>query len=151
FRSSPNIDHPNADKDELDAEDLLAFALGRAPDPEEEIEGPVLQRFRRLVRRRESGEPAAYITGRTTFLGLSLEVGRGSFIPRDSSEFMAEQAIRRLRARRRPVYVDLATGVGPVALAVASHVRRAKVFGVDLFAPPIAMARRNAERLGLRN
>jgi len=64
---------------------------------------------------------------------------------------MAEQAIHRLRWRRGPVHVDLATGVGPVALAVASRVREAQVFGVDLFARPVALARRNAERLRLRN
>lgn len=151
FRASPHIDHPNADKDELDARDLLTFALGHEAKEDEDVPAPALARFRRLVGRRERGEPAAYITGRTGFHGLDLEVGRGAFIPRESSEFMADQAIRRLRGRRRPVHVDLATGVGPVALAVASALPEASVFGVDLFARPVAMARRNAQRLGLAN
>jgi release factor glutamine methyltransferase len=56
-----------------------------------------------------------------------------------------------LRSRRSPVHVDLATGIGPVALAVAHEVPSAEVIGVDISARPVALARMNAERLGLRN
>jgi release factor glutamine methyltransferase len=75
----------------------------------------------------------------------------GAFIPRQSSEWMAEQAVRRLRRRRDPVHVDLATGIGPVALAVASRVPSAQVVGVDISALPVRLARENARRLGLAN
>ncbi|HEX9234996.1 MAG TPA: HemK/PrmC family methyltransferase [Actinomycetota bacterium] len=151
FRASPAIDHPNGDKDLLDAEDMLEFVLGRPFEDDDEIEARSLARFRRLVERRVAGEPAAYITGRITFHGLKLVVGRGAFIPRDSSEFLAEQAIRRLRRRHDPVHVDLGTGAGPVALSVAAALPSARVFGSDISARPVALARRNARALGLSN
>ena len=53
----------------------------------------------------------------------------GVFVPRDSSEFLAEQAVRRLRKRKRPIHVDLATGAGTIALAVANEVPKARVYG----------------------
>ena len=150
LKRSTAFEHP-AGKDRSDATDMLTFAIGREADPDEEVPASAALRFRRLVERRMSGEPVAYMTGQTTFHGLTLDVGPGAFIPRQSTEFMAEQAIRRLRSRRHPVHVDLGTGVGPVALAVAAAVPRARIFGVDLGARPVRLARRNAARLGLRN
>jgi hypothetical protein len=78
------------------------------------------------VRRRSGGEPMAHITGFTLFRDLRIHVRPGSFVPRQSSEFLAEQAIRRLARRHRPIAVDLACGIGPVALAMADAVPRAK-------------------------
>src|SRR5207247_2519736 len=141
----------HAGKELADAEEILEHVLGKPPKPNAEVPPAALRAFRRLLVRRAAGEPPAYLTGRTTFLDLTLDVGRGAFIPRQSSEFMATQAIRRLRGRPHPVHVDLATGVGPVALAVAAAVPAARVFGADLFQRPVALARRNAERLGLTN
>jgi release factor glutamine methyltransferase len=151
LKASDLIDHPHAGKERIDAEELLEFVLDRRPRQREEIPPPVLRRFRRLIARRVSGEPVAYITRRAPFHGLTLEVRRGGFIPRESTEFMAVQAIRRLQRRQRPVHIDVATGIGPVALAVASAVPKAKVYGVDIAAAALAQARRNAGLLRLRN
>jgi len=151
LKASRAVEHPHAGKERIDAEQILEHVLGREPDPDETLDPSAARRFGRLLARRAAGEPPAYITGREEFHGLWLDVGKGAFIPRQSSEWMADQAIRRLRARSRPVHVDLATGVGPVALAVASALPRARVFGTDLFARPVTLARRNAERLRLRN
>ena len=151
LKASRAVEHPHAGKERIDAEQILEHVLGREPDPDETLDPSAARRFGRLLARRAAGEPPAYITGREEFHGLWLDVGKGAFIPRQSSEWMADQAIRRLRARSRPVYVDLATGVGPVALAVASALPRARVYGADLFARPVVLARRNAERLRLRN
>ena len=142
LEASDEIDHPHAGKERADAEDLLSFVLGEDWLPDDGVRPADLRRFRALVRRRAGGVPPAYITGTTEFGGLDLEVGRGAFIPRQSSEFMAEQAVRRLRRRPRPVHVDLATGVGPVALAVAHRVPKARIYGADISAKPIALARR---------
>jgi release factor glutamine methyltransferase len=150
FKDSKAFDHVHAGKEMADAEELLEFILGHEPDEDEEISGEAVRRFRRFVRRRASGEPNAYIIGRATFHGLTLEVSRGAFIPRQSSEWMADQAMKRLRARKNPVHVDLATGIGPVALTVAAAIPSATVIGVDVAARPVALARRNAARLGLR-
>jgi release factor glutamine methyltransferase len=148
LRASPSLDHWPG-KARVDAEVLLEHALGRDVAPDEPISPSQVRRFRSLVERRATGEPASYITGLTEFAGLLLHVGPGAFIPRESTEFMAEQAVRRLRGRPNPVHVDLATGVGPVALSVASRAKRARVYGVDLSSKPVAFARRNARELGL--
>jgi release factor glutamine methyltransferase len=150
LRASPAIDHWQRDRERIEAEDLLAFALGQEELP---ADGPVppaaRRRFEALVARRAAGEPVAYLKGFTEFRGLRVRVRPGVFVPRDSSEFLAEQAIRRLRGRRRPVAVDLATGAGPVALAIAHEVPGAEVHGTDLSAQAVAVARANARRLGL--
>ena len=149
--ASRAIDHPHRGREMADAEDLLDFAVGYDIDLDEEVDRAATQRFRRLVTRRAKGEPTSYITGEIEFNGLTLSIGPGAFIPRQSSEFMVEQAVRRLRPRTKPVHVDLATGIGPVALAVAEQLPRARVFGVDLTARPVALARRNAKLLKLKN
>jgi release factor glutamine methyltransferase len=151
LKASEAIDHPHAGKEWIEAEELLAFVMGSEPDHDDEVEGLDLARFRRLLARRVTGEPLAYVTRKTTFKGLTLEITPGAFIPRESSEFLAEHAIRRLRRRPRPVHLDLATGIGPVALAVAHSLPRARVFGVDVSSRPLALARRNAARLKIRN
>ena len=151
LRASPAVDHPHPGKERADAEELLAFAVGDELGSEEEVPLKKARRFRQLVDRRAAGEPPAYVTNRTEFFGLEMEVRPGAFIPRQSSEWMADLAIRRLRGRRAGLLVDLATGIGPVALAVASALPKARVFGVDLSESPIALARKNARRLGIRN
>jgi release factor glutamine methyltransferase len=156
MKRSPAIDHYPADRERWDAEALLAFVLGLDPDrqvPEDEWEVDARQRrrFRDLVRRRAGGEPMAHIIGWTMFRGLRLPVRPGTFIPRASSEFLAFQAARRLKGRRRPVAVDLATGIGPVALAMANEARRSEVHGTDFSADAIRRARANARVLGIRN
>ncbi len=151
LRASPAIDHWQRGRERIEAEDLLAHVLGREePDPDDDVPAAARRRFLRLVARRLAGEPVALIKGYAAFRGLHLGVRPGVFVPRDSTEFLAEQAIRRLRARHRPVAVDLATGVGPVALAVASEVPAAEVYGTDVSPVAVAQARRNARRLGLR-
>jgi release factor glutamine methyltransferase len=151
FKKSEGFDHVHAGKELADAEELLDFLLGREHDEDEEIDASTTNRFRSFVRRRATGEPNAYIIGEATFHDLKLEVRPGAFIPRQSSEWMADQAIRRLRGRRKPVHVDLATGIGPVALVVGHALPKARVIGADVSARPVSLARRNAAKLKLRN
>ncbi|HEX6230079.1 MAG TPA: HemK/PrmC family methyltransferase [Actinomycetota bacterium] len=151
LKASPAIDHWQADREEIESDDLLCFALGVDEiDPDREVPAPVRRRFERMVRRRATGEPVQLIKGIAVFRGMEILARPGVFVPRDSTEFLAEQAIRRLRGRRRPIAVDLATGGGTVALALANEVRRARVFGTDISRRAILVARRNAERLRLR-
>jgi len=149
MRASPAIDHWQRGRERIEAEDLLVHVLGEQPDPHQEISGNAERRFEELVDRRTEGEPIPLIKGYTEFLGLELLVEPGVFVPRDSSEFLATQAIRRLRGRKRPVHVDLATGIGTIALAVAQAVPNATVYGTDVSGEAVRLARRNAKRLGL--
>jgi release factor glutamine methyltransferase len=154
LRRSPAIDHwpPGRERDE--ARVLVALCLGvgaDALDEDDEADGRRVRRYRTLIRRRAGGEPMAHILGWTEFGGLRLRVRPGAFVPRQSSEFMVEQALRRLRGRARPVAVDLATGIGPIALALAAEAPRAEVHGTDISSGAIRQARGNAAALRLRN
>lgn len=150
LKASTAIDHWQRGRERIEAEDLLWHVLGEEPDPRDEVTPSERRRFERLVRRRATGEPIALIKGYTEFRGLELSVKPGVFVPRDASEFLAEQAMRRLRGRGRPVHVDLATGAGTIALAVAKEVRGARVTGTDISDVAVRLARKNAERLRIR-
>ncbi len=150
LKASEAIDHWQKHRERIEAEDLLGFVMGgEEPDPDQPISPKKAKEFRRLIERRAAGEPIPYIRGTTEFRGIELVVTPGVFVPRDSSEFLAEQAVRRLRKRHEPVHVDLATGAGTIALAVADEVPQARVYGTDLSQEAIRLARKNAKRLGL--
>src|SRR5438876_5478993 len=109
--------------DEADqAWDILAHVLGRQPVRTEVVSPPVAKRFNKLVDRRTTGEPLAFILGWVDFLDFRMVVKSGAFVPRLTSEWLAQQAIRRLRRRKKPIHVDLATGIGPVAIGSARAV-----------------------------
>jgi release factor glutamine methyltransferase len=149
--ASTAIDHWQRDRERIEAEDLLCHALGvEDVEPGDEVPTRALRRFDRMVARRADGEPVQLIKGYAVFRGLEVVARPGVFVPRDSTEFLAEQAVRRLRRRRRPVHVDVATGGGTVALAVANEVRGVRTFGTDISETAIRVARRNAQRLRLR-
>jgi release factor glutamine methyltransferase len=151
MKASPAIDHWQKDREEIEAEDLLMHAMGVDElEPDDEVPAGARRRFERLIARRVTGEPVQFIKGYAEFRGLELISKPGVFIPRDSTGFLAEQAIRRLRRRKRAVAVDLATGGGTVALAVKNETKGVKVYGADLSRDAVKIARKNAERLRLR-
>jgi len=151
LKASPAIDHWQKDREQIEADDLLCHVLDVDDvDPDVEVTAAQRRRFRGMVERRAEGEPVQLIKGYALFRGLEILSRPGVFVPRDSTEFLAEQAIRRLRGRRRPVAVDVATGGGTVALAISDEVRGVRVFGTDISREAIRVARRNAERLRLR-
>jgi release factor glutamine methyltransferase len=145
--------HPSLSRS--DAEELMSAVLGAGLTPARRRSIPMAaqrRRFALMVARRISGEPVARILGRFSFRGLDLIVGDGVFVPRTSSELLAGEAIRALRRRRPPRHaVDVATGAGPVALAMAHEVSGARVWGLDISAAAVQLGRRNARRLRLAN
>jgi release factor glutamine methyltransferase len=151
LKASPSIDHWQRDREAIEAEDLLMHAMDVDDvGPDDEVSAAQLRRFDRLIARRVTGEPTQFIKGYAEFRGLRLIARPGVFVPRDSTEFLAEQAVRRLRRRKRAVAVDLATGGGTVALAIANETRGVEVLGTDISAEAVRIARANAGRLGLR-
>jgi release factor glutamine methyltransferase len=150
LKDSPAIDHWQKGREKIEAEILLIDLLGEEPEPDDKISAKDQRTFEEWIERRFTGEPVAHITGTTDFKGLDLIVEPGVFVPRDSSEWLAEQAIRRLRKRKKPVHVDLASGMGTIALAVSSEVPKAEVFGAELSTEGVKLARRNAKKLGLK-
>jgi release factor glutamine methyltransferase len=149
LEAAPALDHWQKHRERIEAEELLDILIGTKWKASDDIDPAVARRFRRLVARRATGEPVPYIRGTVEFRGLHMLARPGVFVPRESSEFLAEQAVRRLRHRRAPVAVDLATGSGPVALSIANEVKGAEVYGTDLSPQAIALARRNARKLRL--
>jgi release factor glutamine methyltransferase len=148
--ASPSIDHWQRDRERIEAEELLAHALGHDFDLDDDISAAAARRFDALIERRATGEPIPYIKGYAEFRGLKLTTKPGVFVPRDSTEFMVEQAVRRLARRPKPIVVDIACGGGTVALAIAHEVPRAEVFGTDIAEDAVKLARANARRLGVR-
>ena len=138
----------------VDAEDLMRTALRRDftdADLDAVATGPLVRRFRALLKRREAGEPMALIRGHIDFAGLRLAARPGVFTPRFSSELLAAEAIARISRRRTPVAVDVACGAGAVALAMAHRLPRATVVGLDIAPAAAALGRYNASQLGLAN
>lgn len=146
------------DHDDLyEARQLLASALRITDDEAEDLpEGhePTLrqrERYLSYVARRAGGEPQPFIRGRIEFYGLDLTVRPGAFVPRPSSELTVDRAVKKLKGRRNPVLVDVCTGAGPIALAVADEIPGADVWGTDIQAEGLDQGRANARRLGIRN
>jgi release factor glutamine methyltransferase len=137
-----------------EAEELLAFSLAVVPDELRDDDEPAprtRERYLSLVARRAGGEPGPVLTGRIEFYGLDLKVWPGAFVPRPSSELTVNRAVRKLRGRRDPTVVDVATGAGPIALAIANALPAADVWGTDISKEGLGQARRNARRLRVAN
>ncbi|PPH13708.1 peptide chain release factor N(5)-glutamine methyltransferase [Rathayibacter sp. AY1C1] len=109
--------------------------------------------FASAIERRSAREPLQHITGIAPFRSLELAVGPGVFVPRTETEGVAQIAIDALRAvvDPEPIAVDLGTGSGALALALAHEVPHARVIGVENAPEAFIWARGNRERLGLEN
>lgn len=144
-----------SDSPRLDAELLLGqvLGLGRAQifaRLHDELPGADAQRFEALVARRARGEPVAYLTGEKGFWTLNLAVTSAVLVPRPETELLVEWGLELLRDRGRPRIADLGTGSGALALALASEREDAQVDATDASVEALAVARGNAERLGLQ-
>ncbi|HEY0664739.1 MAG TPA: GTP 3',8-cyclase MoaA [Gallionella sp.] len=115
------------------------------------LEGEQLARYSGLLERRIKGEPIAYILGVREFYGLDFEVSPATLIPRQDTELLVEQALRRIPQAGMCRVLDLGTGSGAIALSIAHARTGASVVAVDASAEALAVAQRNVQRLGLRN
>lgn len=102
-----------------------------------------LAELRALIGRKREGVPLAYLTGRQSFMGLDLLAGPGALIPRQETEIVGRAAVAAIRGKS--LAIDVCTGSGNLALAMAFHEPGARVFGADLSEAAVALARRNAE------
>ncbi|HEY8011379.1 MAG TPA: peptide chain release factor N(5)-glutamine methyltransferase [Rudaea sp.] len=139
-----------------EAELLLMHALGvdRAwlyAHGDDEVDTAALATFRSLVTRRAAGEPLAYLTGRREFWSLDLALTPDVLIPRAETELLVELALQRIPQSEKVDIADLGTGSGALALALARERPLAHVVATDASAAALAVARGNAQRLGIRN
>ena len=144
----------------LEAEVLLRHALhlDRAhlyARLQEDLSPAAQASFRSLLTRRLAHEPTAYIVGQREFYGLDLETTAAALIPRPETELLVEEALARAhrpdgqaRHRDRPLMVDVGTGNGAIAVALAVHLPRAALVAIDLSREALTLAVRNARRHG---
>lgn len=142
----------------LDAQLLLLHALGRAPGERawllthdtDDLPEAVAAVYDALCGRRAGGEPLAYLVGEKEFFGLALAVDRRVLVPRPDTETLVEWALEKLAGCASPAVIDLGTGSGAIALAIAHRRPDARVEAVDRSADALAVAAANAQRLGLQ-
>jgi release factor glutamine methyltransferase len=138
-----------------DAETLLAHLLHRDrawifAHPEAALDPPQLEAFRALTLRRASHEPLQHLTGRQEFYGLSLHVTPDTLIPRPETELLVEAVLAWAVSQPGPLRIlDIGTGTGAIALALAKHLPSAEITATDISAAALSVARDNAESLDL--
>ena len=140
----------------LDAEILLSLALGKPRShlhawPREKVERQRRDTFRKLIQRRQQGEPIAYLTGQQEFWSLKLRVTPDTLVPRPETEHLVELALDLVPRDAAWLIADLGTGPGTIALALARERPRCKFIAVDICEAALAVAMENARRLGISN
>lgn len=108
----------------------------------------------RLIQSRLSGTPLAHLIERQNFMGLDYIVNKGDYIPRKETEFLARTAINTIsenyKKDEKILVIDLCTGIGTVALAIAHYTENTRVFGSDILKTAIDAAQKNANFLSLK-
>jgi release factor glutamine methyltransferase len=156
LRSAARDLGPRSDSPRLDAELLLAHVMGVArvdlyrslfaPVP-----APTAAAFATVLAERVQGRPVAQLTGTKEFWTLALTVSRATLIPRPETELLVTRALELLPAGSTGPLLELGTGSGAVALALATERPGVRVVATDLSKPALTIARSNARRLGTKN
>jgi release factor glutamine methyltransferase len=141
---------------QADAELLLSHAMGRSRSwlyahGDDDLQPSQAKVFDALLRRREAGEPVAYLIGKRGFWAFDLMVTPDTLIPRPETERLVELALERAPATPGLRIADLGTGSGAIALALAYERRQAQIIATDASAAALKVAAANARALGLRN
>jgi release factor glutamine methyltransferase len=153
----PFFTRKQVDSPRLASEMLLAHVLGVPriklyTDYERPLSEKELTTYRALVQRAVEQEPVEYLTGKAHFFGLEFEVNRDVLIPRPDTETLVEHMLQQVRATpgmEHPRVLDLCTGSGCIAAAIAQRLKESSVIAIDVSPEAAAVAKRNIERLKL--
>jgi release factor glutamine methyltransferase len=152
-RASTYLERHGVESPDATAEILLMHVLetDRAGlyAREDGLEGAQARRFGRALCQRCTGTPLQHLTGEQPFRRLTLIVRPGVFIPRPETEVLVDHALAAIVDVAEPVVVDVGTGTGAVALAIADERRDARVIAIDVSPDAVTLARENASRSGL--
>jgi len=145
-----------SDSPRLDAELLLSMTLDVPRSylfahGEEEMDAPAMRRFQATLDRRANGMPLAYITGEKEFWSMTLMVSPVTLVPRPETEILVEQALMKIPRKATWRVLDLGTGCGAIALAIAKERPLCDVVATDVSEDALGIARINARELALPN
>ena len=145
-----------SDSPQTDAASLLCHILNKPRSylltwPEKKLNQQQLENFLTLVKKRQQGEPIAYLVGKKEFWSLELEVSPATLIPRPETELLVELAIEKLPSETASSALDLGTGSGAIALAIAKERTSCKVLAVDSYAGALSIANKNKQLLQINN
>jgi release factor glutamine methyltransferase len=104
-----------------------------------------IQKFRNLLHRRSKFEPLQYIIGNVEFYGLEFEINPSVLIPRPETELLVESVIESYQKENKLAFLDIGTGCGNIAIALAKNLSSSKVVGLDITKESIEIAKRNAK------
>lgn len=154
LRESTRLLKDSSDSARLDAELLLAHALGWQRvrlygDAATSVRPEIAARFEKLVAERRAGRPVAQLVGEREFWSLPLKVTADTLVPRPETELLVECALNRIPEDSGGPLLDLGTGSGAVALALAHERPQARIVATDISEPALAVARYNASVLNL--
>lgn len=148
--ASRKLANVGIDSSLLDAELLMASAAGvtreEAITGSIELSDEILYKFETFVARREKREPTAYILGHKEFYSLDFEVTPAVLIPRPETEFVVGEALEYIKAKPVARVLDIGTGSGAIAIAIAANAPRAQITAVDISPDALAVASRNVRR-----
>jgi release factor glutamine methyltransferase len=144
------------DSARLDAEVLLAAVTGSGREslyshPERQVEAGQAVDFNALINHRRAGFPVAYLTGSREFWSLEFKVNRDTLIPRPETELLVETALENIAEDDALDILDLGTGCGAIAVALAGERPRCRLTAADLSGGALDVARENAARAGVAN
>jgi len=152
FFTRKDVDSPRLSAELLLAHVLAVPRIKLYTDYERSLGDRELTAYRALVQRASEHEPIAYLTGKAHFFNLEFDVAPGVLIPRPDTETLVEnvlQLARNMPGFEAPRVLDLCTGSGCIAAAIAQRLKSATVLAIDVSDDAVAIARRNVERLGL--
>jgi release factor glutamine methyltransferase len=148
-RLSSNSQYPRRDAELILAHVLRCDPTALLTHPERPLSAEEADEFEGLLKRRLANEPVQYLTGEQEFFGLLFEVSPDVLIPRPETEHLVEAVLERFNREANPRIVDVGTGSGAIAVAIAHAIPRSRVTAVDLYPAALQIARRNAERHGV--
>jgi release factor glutamine methyltransferase len=145
---------PHPDRARQDTDTLLLHVLEKTKSwllahSDEQLAASEASRYAELLERRYRGEPIQYIVGEAEFYGLPFRVTPDVLIPRPETEHLVEKALEVAASFPAPRIVDVGTGSGCIAVALAHHLPQARITAIDLSAPALAIAEENAKRNGV--
>src|SRR5260370_15204959 len=140
------------DTPELDAELLLAEAMGISRTQlltfNDQLTDDALRRYADFIARRAAREPLAYITGRKEFFSLEFQLSHEVLIPRAETELAVSAALEKISRHSYRRVLDIGTGSGAIAIAIAVNAPDVAVTAIDVSEPALEIAKRNADKLG---